>query len=128
MRRRLTLAALAAGGLTLAAIPATAHQVAPTRAPVAHAAAAHTVRFGEYFYRPRKLTIRAGDTVRFVNVGKIEHTVADSSKGGSIRSRLIKPRPLKHGASQTVRLGRRGTVYYRCTFHPALMRGVIVVR
>jgi plastocyanin len=128
MRSRLTLATVAAGGLTVAAIPAAAHQAAPTRAPVAHAAAAHTVKFGEYFYRPKKLTIRAGESVRFVNVGKVEHTVADSSKSGNIRSRLIKPRPLKHGASQTVKLTRRGTVYYLCTFHPALMRGVIVVR
>jgi plastocyanin len=128
MRPRLTLAALAAGGLTVAAVPAAAQQRAPSRGPAAHAAAAHTVKLGEYFYRPKKLTIRAGDTVRFVNVGRIEHTVADSSKGGSIRSRLIKPRPLKHGASQTVKLTRRGSVYYLCTFHPALMRGVIVVR
>ncbi|MEA2307224.1 MAG: hypothetical protein QOH43_4504 [Solirubrobacteraceae bacterium] len=128
MRLRLTLAAVAAGGLTVAVIPAAAHHATPTRTPVAHAAVAHTIRFGEYFYRPKKLTVRAGDSVRFVNIGRIEHTVADSSKRGSIRSRLIKPRPLKRGASQTVTFRRRGTVYYLCTFHPALMRGAIVVR
>lgn len=88
----------------------------------------HVVSFGEYFYRPRKITIRAGDSVRFVNVGKIQHTVADSSKSGTIRSRVIPPRPLGHGKSQTVRFKRRGTIYYLCTFHPSLMRGVIVVR
>ena len=86
-----------------------------------------TVKFGEYFYRPKKLNIRAGDHVRFVNAGKIEHTVADSTKGGTIRGRVIKPRPLAHGKSQTVKFTRRGTVYYLCTFHPSLMRGTIVV-
>ena len=40
----------------------------------------------------------------------------------------LDPRPLKHGASQTVRFRKRGTVYYLCTFHPGLMRGTIVVR
>jgi plastocyanin len=94
----------------------------------AHAAKTSTVKFGEYFYTPKKLTIRAGDRVRFVNAGKIEHTVADSTKGGTIRSKVIKPRPLAHGASQTVTFARRGTIYYLCTFHPSLMRGTIVVR
>jgi plastocyanin len=98
------------------------------KAPSAHAAATLDVKLGEYFYRPKHLTIHVGDRVRFVNVGKIEHTVADSTKSGTIRSRLIKPRPLGHGKSQTVMFRRAGTVYYVCTFHPALMRGVITVR
>jgi plastocyanin len=89
---------------------------------------ATTVRLGEYFFRPKTITITAGASVRFVNIGKIEHTVADSTKSGSIRSRVIHPRPLKHGATQTVRFRKRGKVYYVCTFHPTLMRGVIVVR
>ena len=106
------------------AIPAGAGHASPA----AHAAKTSTVKLGEYFYRPKKLTIRAGDRVRFLNVGKIEHTVADSTRGGTIRSRVIKPRPLGHGKAQTVRLTRRGTIYYLCTFHPSLMRGSIVVR
>ena len=114
--RRPILIAVAATTMVAVAAPATA---APRTV---------TVKFGEYFYRPKNLTIRAGDRVRFVNVGKIEHTVADSTKSGTIRSRIIKPRPLAHGKSQTVRFAHRGTVYYLCTFHPSLMRGRIVVR
>ncbi len=124
MRRRFSLIALAfvAGVLT---VSTSRGQMTAT---AARPALTHTVRFGEYFYRPRRLEVRAGDRVRFVNVGKIEHTVADSTERGTIRSRTIKPRPLKPGQSQAVRLKRPGTVYYVCTFHPTLMRGILVVR
>ena len=112
MRIRFALAAAAIATFGLGAIPVRAQEPAPA----ARAALTHTVRFGEYFYRPQKLTIDRGDSVRFVNVGKIEHTVADSTKGGTIRSRTIKPRPLGRGRSQTVRFTRPGTAYYLSRF------------
>jgi plastocyanin len=86
-----------------------------------------TVRLGEYFYRPKVITVHIGQAVRFVNVGKIEHTVADTDAKGAIRSRLIKPRPLVHGQVQTVRFAKPGRVLYLCTFHPTLMKGRINV-
>jgi len=87
-----------------------------------------TVRMGEFFFKPRIVVVHVGQAVRFVNVGKIEHTVADSTAKGAIRSKLIRPRPLGHGDVQVVRFARPGTVNYLCTFHPALMRGKIVVK
>lgn len=66
--------------------------------------------------------------MRLVNIGKIEHTVADSTQRGTILSQLIKPQPLAKGKSQTVTFRRAGTVYYLCTFHPDMLRGVITVR
>jgi plastocyanin len=86
-----------------------------------------TVRLGEYFYKPKVVTVHVGQAVRFVNVGKIEHTVADTDAKGAIRSRLIKPRPLAHGQVQTVRFKRAGRILYLCTFHPTLMKGRINV-
>ena len=62
-----------------------------------------------------------------MNVGKIDHTVADTDAHWNLRSRLIHPRPLAHGQVQVVRFTRAGTVYYLCTFHPTLMRGTITV-
>jgi plastocyanin len=94
---------------------------------IAQSARVTTVRLGEYYYRPKRLTVRTGSKVRFLNVGKIEHTVADTDARHRIRSKLIRPRPLKHGASQTVSFTRPGTVHYLCTFHPTLMRGVLKV-
>jgi plastocyanin len=99
-----------------------------------HAAAAPTapravtVKLGEYFFRPAQLTVHVGERVRFVNVGKIAHTVADRRKGSATPlSRLIKPHELVPGATQTVVFHRAGTVYYFCTFHPTLMAGQISV-
>ena len=124
MQRGVLLAAgaVAVLGAAAPAVSAVSSTTSPAPGP------AVTVRLGEYFFRPKRVTASVGTPIRFVNVGKIEHTVADSSRSGTIRSRLIHPHPLAHGQAQTVVLRRRGTVYYLCTFHPQLMRGVIVVR
>jgi plastocyanin len=86
-----------------------------------------TIRLGEFFYKPKVVTVHVGQPVRFLNVGKIEHTVADTDAKGGIRSRLIKPRPLGHGQAQVVRFKKPGRILYLCTFHPALMKGRIIV-
>jgi plastocyanin len=82
---------------------------------------------GEYYFKPKVVRVKPGQSVRFVNVGTISHTVADTDRSGRIRSRLIHPRELRHGQSQTVRFTKAGTVRYVCTFHPALMKGRVVV-
>jgi plastocyanin len=86
-----------------------------------------TVRLGEFFFRPRIVTVHVGQPLRFLNVGKIEHTVADTDARGNLRSKLIRPRPLAHGQVQVVRFTKPGTVHYLCTFHPTLMKGKIIV-
>jgi len=107
---------------------------APTVAtPGVSSAAGHarhptvTIRMGEFFYRPKHVTVHVGQKVRFLNVGKIAHTVADTDAHGNVRSKLIRPRALAHGESQTVTFSRPGVVDYLCTFHPTLMRGTIDV-
>src|SRR4051812_14071432 len=116
MRRRAAALALvvAAAGLGVAG-GSRGVQAAP-----AAARPAVTVTMGEFFFRPRKLTVHVGQAVRFVNVGKIVHTVADTDARGNVRSKLIKPRPLAHGEVQVVRFTKPGTVPYLCTFHPSL--------
>ena len=88
---------------------------------------ADTVVMGDYFFRPARITVKVGQPVTFVNEGKIEHTVADTTPSGQIRSRLIKPRPLATGQTQRVTFRVPGTVTYLCTFHPTLMAGRITV-
>ena len=119
----------ASAALSLAAVGAIA--ILATGAAGAYrqtsVAAPVTVKFGEYFYRPAQQTVHVGQKVRFVNVGKIAHTVADTDAKGNIRSRDIKPRELVKGAVQVVVFKRPGTVRYLCTFHPTSMKGVITV-
>lgn len=118
--------------MKLAAIVAIATLVllAPASGSASRGAASRpvvTIRMGEFFFKPRVVTVHVGQTVRFLNLGKIDHTVADTDAKGEIRSKLIHPRPLSHGQAQVVRFARPGTVSYLCTFHPTLMRGKIVV-
>ena len=87
----------------------------------------HVIVMTEYAYAPPALTVRVGEPVIFVNRGRIEHTVADTTPGGGVRSKLIKPRPLAPGDEQQVLFSRPGVVTYLCTFHPTLMKGQIVV-
>ena len=117
--RALSIAAAVALGLAVGGASGSTGSTA-ARQPV-------TVRLGEYFFKPKVVIVHVGQAVRFVNVGKIEHTVADTNSKGVIRSRLIKPRPLAHGQAQTVRFARPGRVLYLCTFHPTLMKGRITV-
>jgi plastocyanin len=125
VRRLIAFGTPAAAVLAFVAGPALGgSSPATTRAPAARPV---TVKLGEYFYRPKRITVHVAQKVRFRNVGKIEHTVADTDARNRIRSKLIRPRPLKHGAVQTVRFRTPGTVRYLCTFHPKLMRGVIRV-
>lgn len=91
------------------------------------AGGAVVVAMGEYYYRPSDVTVRVGEPVLFRNDGTIEHTVADASPTGEIRSRLIRPRPLAHGDTQRVIFRSPGRVHYICTFHPTLMMGDITV-
>lgn len=118
------LAVAAAAALTGQAAAAS-HRVAGTTG--AAASAPVVVTFGEMFYKPAVVRVKAGQKVIFRNVGKIAHTVADTDAKGEIRSTLIRPRNLDPGQTQTVSFARPGVVTYLCTFHPTLMQGRIVV-
>src|SRR5262245_66658654 len=69
-----------------------------------------TVAVGDFFYTPKLVHAKVGHTVRFVNRGRIGHTVADVSARGSIVGRAIRPRLLETGDVQVVTLRRAGTI------------------
>jgi plastocyanin len=85
------------------------------------------VRFGEYFYRPAVVSVRVGERVRFVNIGRIDRTVADVDARGRLRGTVIRPRLLSRGQAQIVAFRAAGVVRYVCTLHPTRMRGVVRV-
>ena len=118
LRRSTAPAVIAAGALAALALAL----------PAGAAPKPVTVKLGEFFYRPAVVTVSPGQKVVFVNVGKIAHTVADTTAKGDILSKQIVPHELKPGARQVVSFAKPGVVYYLCTFHPTLMKGKIVVR
>jgi plastocyanin len=111
---------LATGAALALAIGATATVVVPAAASGgASAAATHTVSLHEKRFHPGNLTIRRGDTVKWVwRDSGVEHNVTFSH----FHSRT------QEGGSYSARFNRRGTFSYRCTIHEAQgMRGKIVV-
>jgi plastocyanin len=125
--RRAALLAVAVGMLASAVVAAPRVAGGSDLAQAAATRPTITIKLGEFFFRPKNVTVHVGQRVRFLNVGKIQHTVADADKHWNIRSNLIKPRPLAHGQTQFVTFHEPGVVYYLCTFHPTLMRGRITV-
>ena len=113
--RRLVLAALAAVMLAAAAAAATlGAPAAPAREAATHTVVLHGLRF-----HPGTLTIRRGDSVRWLWRDEVEHNV--TFHGMHSRTQL--------NGSYTVRFTRRGTFSYRCTIHAEQgMTGRIVVR
>lgn len=127
MRRLPGLVALVAGAAGCGGSGAEPSRPAGAASTAATAHAPVRIVMGEYYFRPAGVTVRAGVPVTFVNEGGIQHTVADTTASGEIRSRLITPRPLDPGRSQTVTFRTPGSVEYTCTFHPTLMSGRVVV-
>ena len=97
-----------------------------SKPPTARAAASATatassasVTIGDFFFRPKDVTISVGDSVTWTNDGKVEegHTVT----GNGFDSGVLKP-----GAVYTHRFATAGTFDYVCTIHPN-MRGTVTV-
>jgi plastocyanin len=73
----------------------------------------HTVTIEATRYQPARLTIRAGDTVVWVNKDYIPHTV--TAAGGRFDSQI-----LAAGASWRHTLKAKGAFAYACAFHPTM--------
>lgn len=76
------------------------------------------VKAGDFFFAPKELHVKAGESVTWTNTGQTIHTV----KGGGFFSRAIDP-----GKRYSYRFAKAGRFPYLCTLHPAQMRGTVVV-
>jgi plastocyanin len=110
---RLWVAAGCAGLLLCGADPGAAQK--PPRKPVTH-----TVTIDSTKFSPEMLTVRAGDTVVWVNKDLIPHTA--TSKSGGFDSLVIAT-----GKSWEYKTSKTGRFPYVCTFHPT-MKGQLRVR
>jgi plastocyanin len=90
--------------------------VTPTPAPNTE-----TVDMGNFFFAPKHLTVRVGDTVRWVNNSDVPHNATSDS--GVWDSGFVDP-----GGAFVVTFNAVGTYAYRCTIHVAQGQvGTIIV-
>jgi plastocyanin len=80
------------------------------------------VETGDDYYSPVQLTIHAGDTVTWTNVGGAAHTVSPSD-GSSWGTDDLEP-----AASYSFTFTQSGTYQYRCLLHSDHAPGTIVVQ
>ena len=95
------MAMLVAGG----AVPRLS-AAAPVRKP-----ATHTVTIDGARFSPADLTVKAGDTIVWVNKDILAHTA--TSKNGAFDSKVIQP-----GQRWKFVVKRKGDFEYTCSFHP----------
>jgi plastocyanin len=74
----------------------------------------------DYTYKPARLTVVAGTTVKFTNQDSTPHT-ATSKRFGAFETGSIET-----GKTGEIRLDKPGTYAYYCAFHP-FMKGTIEV-
>jgi plastocyanin len=98
----------------------TSSKATPARAArAATSASAASVTIGDFFFKPKDVTITAGQSITWTNKGKVSvgHTVT----GNGFDSGVLKP-----GATYTHSFSSAGTFDYVCTIHPN-MRGTVTV-
>lgn len=101
---------------------ATAAAALPLAATIARAdahATAHTVTIKDMAFTPANLTIKAGDTVTFVNEDSIQHSAWDLNNAFDTGL-------LSKGQSAALTFNAAGTFTYRCRPH-GNMRGTITI-
>jgi plastocyanin len=103
---------LAAAALAVAGIFGFAH--------AAGAASSRSVRIDDFKFQPKRIVVKAGTRVTWVNRDGDPHTVK-SAKG-----HFSSP-ALDTGKRYSVVLRHKGTFSYVCTIHP-YMHGTVVVR
>ena len=104
LRRIASVAVLLIGVGALSTLPVSA-QTAPET---------HTVRVGDNFFKPKRLTIVAGDKITFKWVGSAQHDVKVKKGPQKFKSKL------KSSGKFTRALREPGKYQIYCTIHPGM--------
>lgn len=113
--------ALGAGAASAAKIDILTEAPAPAAEAPAEGA---TVVIDKMKYQTPEITIKAGDTVTWVNAEAMPHNVA--FKAGVVDEAKLDGAMLKKDQSYTIRFNEAGTYDYHCTPHPFMKAKVIV--
>jgi len=85
----------------------------PSAVAAARKPTSHTVTIDASRFQPEVLTVKAGDTVVWVNNDIVAHTA--TSQAGGFDSGIIVP-----GKSWKYKLKQTGEFAYTCTYHPTM--------
>ena len=121
MTRRTCFAVLAAAWIGSVALAAQAGAARPSAGAQAKARkpVTHTVTIDATAFSPATLTVKAGDTVVWVNKDILAHTATAAS--AAFDSKVIEP-----GKSWRFVARKKGNFDYACAFHP--MNGKLIVQ
>jgi plastocyanin len=92
---------------------------APPAAPAAGTTAGAAVQIAGFDFKPKALTVSAGQTVTWRNADPAEHNVEQSPSG-------FRSAGLAHGADYARTFSQPGRYPYVCSLHPG-MRGLVTV-
>jgi plastocyanin len=85
--------------------------------------AAVTVSIGDNFYKPKKLAIQVGQTIKWKNAGAVTHTVtSDGDSTVKFDSGNLDPRGI-----YALKPVTRGELTYHCTIHGKAQSGTVTV-
>lgn len=84
-----------------------------------------TVEVSEFVFEPDPVTIAAGQTVTWSNIGSSRHTVTAASE--PTVEPLFKSPPVQPDSTFVQVFNEPGTYDYFCSIHPDRMRGQIIV-
>jgi plastocyanin len=82
----------------------------------------NVVAIKDFAFSPSTLTIKAGDTVSWVNQGSAPHTVVSDS-GSPVKFQSAE---LQTGASYSFTFSKPGTYPYYCSVHPSMTATIVV--
>jgi plastocyanin len=88
-------------------------------APAAAVPAAKQVTIGGMSMTPQQLTVRAGETVEWINKDVVDHTTTE--KKAALWNVSIAP-----GKSAKVVMKKAGTFDYYCRYHPNMVARLVV--
>jgi plastocyanin len=81
------------------------------------------VSIGDNFYKPKDVTIKVGQSVKWRNDGAVAHTVtSDTDSTVKFDSGTLQPRGV-----YALKPGSRGNLTYFCTIHGKVQSGTITV-
>ena len=85
--------------------------------------AAVSVSIGDNFYKPKSVTIKVGQSIKWRNDGAVAHTVtSDDDSTVKFDSKTLEPRD-----GYALKPATRGKITYHCTIHGTVQSGTITV-